>query len=75
LSSRRQGLGVQPRRFAAIGQMYSHPWFLLNRGSCAWDQGGEQEGQSMPSRRCAGARVIRSRNLEALCRRSQSACS
>jgi hypothetical protein len=59
-SSCRQGVGVQPRRLAAMGQMYSHPWFLLNRGPCAWGQDGDQEGQKYAitqMRRCKGYQI------------------
>ena len=61
-SQSRQGLGIEARKMAAIGQMGSHPWFILNRSLRAWkdDGGGDDEAMryAIPKmRRCRGYQV------------------
>jgi len=59
-SQPRQGLGVEPRSMAAIGQMGSHPWFILNRSLRPWtdDDDDDASRYAIPKmRRCRGYQV------------------
>ena len=66
-SQPRQGLGIEARKMAAIGQMGLHPWFILNRSLCAWKDGDGDEAMRYAIRKCAGVEGIKSRNLLVIC--------
>lgn len=59
----RQGLGVEPRRMAAIGQFGLHPWLILNTSLRLWthddhDDHDDPSRYAIPKmRRCSGYQV------------------